>query len=120
MGREAYALAAGFGTNLGGYVLGIVVLKLIHSNAPSALSLIGPFIWLGSMIIGGWVASVVAGGRRYLLGYLSAAMAMLLVVLVLVLAANATVPLLATAAGIAIFSALGALGALTYVRRVKP
>jgi hypothetical protein len=120
MRREAYALAAGFATNIGGYVLALVVLKLIHADTPSALSLIGPFLWLASMILGGWIASVVAGGRRYFLGYLSAAMGMLFVVLVMVLVANATVPLLATAAGIVMFSAFGALGALTYVRRVKP
>jgi hypothetical protein len=120
MRREAYALSAGFGTNVGGYVLALVVLRLIHADTPSTLSLIGPFIWLASMILGGWVTSVVAGGRRYLLGYVAAAMGMLFVVLAMLLLAGVAMPLLATAAGIAIFSALGALGALTYVRRVKP
>jgi ABC-type thiamin/hydroxymethylpyrimidine transport system permease subunit len=80
---------------------------------------LAPMLWLASMILGGWVASLVAGGRRFLLGYLSAAMGMLVVVLVMRLVLHIAAPLLATVAGVVIVSALGALGALTWSRKAK-
>jgi hypothetical protein len=117
MTREPFALAAGFGTNVVGYVVGLLVLNLGHADAPSPLWLLGPMLWLASMILGGWVASVVARRRQFLLGYLSAFLGMLAVVLVMRFGLHVAIPPLATAIGVLIVSALGALGARTYSRK---
>jgi hypothetical protein len=117
MTRQLLALAAGFGTNIGGYVVSLIALKLGQSNAPSAVWLLGPMLWLASMILGGWVASVVARSRQYLLGYLSAFLGMLVVVLVMRFALHVAISPLATAVGVLVVSALGVLGALTYSRK---
>jgi uncharacterized membrane protein YedE/YeeE len=116
MNRTPYALAAGFGTNVVGYGLSLVVLNLGQGDAPSVLWPLAPMLWLVSMILGGWVASRVAGSRQFLLGYLSAVLGMLVVVLAMQFVLHIAVPPLATAAGVIIVSALGALGALMYSR----
>jgi hypothetical protein len=117
MSREPYALAAGFGTNVGGYVVALVVLSLGHAEALSPVWLLGPMLWLVSMVLGGWVVSVVARSRQLLLGYLSAALGMLVVDLAMRFVLRITIAPLTTAGGILVVSALGALGALIYSRK---
>ena len=119
MNRELYALAAGLGTNVGGYVVSVAILSLGGTGAPSLLWPLSVILWLVSMFVGGWVASVVAGGRQFLLGYLSAALGLLGVCLTFQFVLHIALPPLATAAGVVIFSALGALGTLTYSRKSK-
>jgi hypothetical protein len=113
MTRDLLALAAGFCTNIVGYVVALIVLNFSHAETPSALWVLAPMLWLASMILGGWATSVVARSRRFLLGYLAAFLGMLAVVLVI----HVSVPVLATAVGLLIVSMLGALGALTYSRK---
>jgi hypothetical protein len=115
--QELLALAAGFGTNVGGYLLGLIVLNFGKSDTPSPVWLAALVLWLASMILGGWVASVVARSRQFLLGYLSAFLGMLAVVLVMRFVLHIPSPLWATVLGLLIVSALGALGALTYSRK---
>jgi hypothetical protein len=118
MKREPYALAAGFGTNVAGYVAAIFVLNLLgRGEAPSLMWGLGPLLWLASIILGGWVASVIAGSRQFLLGYLSAFLGMLVVALLARFGLHISIPALATAAGLLVVSALGALGALIYSRK---
>jgi hypothetical protein len=68
MKQNAYALGAGFGTNVLGYLLSLGFINLFHNETPSPLWAVAPMLWLAFMILGGWVASVVAGSRRFLLG----------------------------------------------------
>jgi hypothetical protein len=117
MNREPYALAAGFGTNVGGYALSLVVLNMGHPEVPSLPWLLAPMLWLASMILGGWVASVVARSRQFLLGYLSAVLGMLVVVVCMRFVLGIAIAPLATGVGVLVVSALGALGALTYSQR---
>ena len=68
MNQKAFALAAGFATNIAGYVVALVVLNLGRAGTPSFLWVLGPILWLASLILGGWAASVVARSRQFLLG----------------------------------------------------
>jgi hypothetical protein len=118
MNQKAIALAAGFATNVVGYIVSIVVLNLFgRADTPSFLWVLAPILWLGSLILGGWVASVIARSRQFLLGYLSAVFGMFAVVLMMQLGLGIAVPPLATALGVLIVSGLGTLGALTYSRK---
>lgn len=118
--RLLLALAAGFGTNVCGYVFALVILNLGgHGDTPSLLSLFAVFLWLASMILGGWVASVVAGSRQFLLGYLSAASGLLAVTMWFRFLLRVEMPTIPTAVGILLVSVLGVIGALTYSRVAK-
>jgi hypothetical protein len=117
MNQKAFALAAGFAMNIVGYAVSLVVLNLGRADTPSFLWTLAPILWLAALILGGWVASVAARSRQFLLGYLSSVLGMLAVVLVIQFGLGVTVPPLATAFGVLIVSGLGALGALTYSRK---
>jgi hypothetical protein len=71
------------------------------------------------MILGGWVASVVAGSRQFLLGYLSAALGLLAVTMMFQFRLHIEMPTIPTAVGILLVSVLGVVGALTYSRLAK-
>jgi len=118
MNRGFLGLASGVGTNLVGYVIGVAILSLVsQATSNPLLWAFVVFLWFASLIVGGWVVSLMAGRRQVLLGYLSAALGLAVVTLTLRFVLHIEVPLLPVAVGWVAFSTLGAIGALTYSRK---